>query len=109
MIVANDLCLALDGCMILDHVSFTVAPGESLGLVGPNGSGKTTILRCLLGLVPFAGRAAIHGYDVVQDPLAARALVSYVPQKAAFGDVSAVEVLAFVAKLRGIDRARIGE
>jgi ABC-type multidrug transport system ATPase subunit len=107
MITASDLCLALDGRAILDHVSFSVASGESVALVGPNGSGKTSILRCLLGLVPFAGRVTISGHDVMREPIAARSLLSYVPQKAAFGDAPAREVLAFVAKLRRIDRSRI--
>ena len=107
MISANDLCLTLDGRAILDHVSFRVASGESVALVGPNGSGKTSILRCLLGLVPFVGRVDIGGHDILRDPIAARSLMSYVPQKAAFGDAPAREVLTFVAKLRRIDRARI--
>ena len=107
MIVATDMSLTLGNQTILDQVSFKVARGESVGLVGPNGSGKTSILRCLLGLVPFAGRAAIHGHDVVRDPLAARTMVSYVPQRAAFGDASAAEVLIFVAQVRRIDRACI--
>ena len=109
MIVASDLGLTLDGHIILDGISFRVARGESVGLVGPNGSGKTSILRCLLGLVPFSGRATIHGHDAAREPIAARTLVSYVPQKAAFGDASAAEVLAFVATLRRIDRAHITE
>jgi ABC-type multidrug transport system ATPase subunit len=107
MIRVADLCLTLDGHAILDHVSFGVGSGESVALVGPNGSGKTSILRCLLGLVPFAGRVEIDGHDIVRQPIAARSLMSYVPQKAAFSDASAREALTFVAKLRRIDRARI--
>jgi len=107
MIVATDLSLVLDDTVILDHVSFTVARGESVALVGPNGSGKTSVLRCLLGLVPFTGRAVIHGHDVVREPVAARSLVAYVPQRAAFGDARAEEVLSFVARLRRIERTRI--
>jgi Cu-processing system ATP-binding protein len=107
MITATDLCLALDGRTILDHVSFSVASGESVALVGPNGSGKTSILRCLLGLVPFTGRIDVGGLDILREPIAARTLMSYVPQKAAFGDAPAREVLTFVATLRRIDRSRI--
>ena len=107
MIVAHDLGLVLEGRTILDDVSFEVGRGEAVALVGANGSGKTSILRCLLGFVPFVGRATIEGHDVVQEPIVARALIGYVPQKAAFGDARAIDVLGFVAKLRFIERARV--
>jgi ABC-type multidrug transport system ATPase subunit len=107
MIVARDLRLVLDGRPILDHVDFHVSRGEAVALVGPNGSGKTSVLRCLLGLVPFTGNASIGGRDVVSEPVAARAQVGYVPQKAAFGgETRAAEALAFVARLRGADARR---
>jgi ABC-type multidrug transport system ATPase subunit len=92
---------------VLDGVSFDVARGESVALTGPNGSGKTTLLRCLLGLVPFSGRASIDGHDVVRDPIAARTAVGYLPQRPAYGDASADEVLRFVARLRRLDARRI--
>jgi ABC-type multidrug transport system ATPase subunit len=107
VIVARDLTLVLEGHTILDHVSFEVARGESVALVGANGCGKTSILRCLLGLVPFTGRATVEGHDVVREPIVARSLVGYVPQKAAFGDARANDVLTFVAKLRFVPRARV--
>ena len=103
MIAARDLSLAIEGRIILDGVTFDVRRGEAVALVGANGSGKTSVLRCLLGLVPFTGRATIDGHDVVRDPVVARALVGYVPQKAAFGDARAGEVLAFAARLRRLD------
>jgi ABC-type multidrug transport system ATPase subunit len=106
VIAARELSLSLDGRVILDGVGFDVRRGESVALVGANGSGKTSVLRCLLGLVPFSGRATIDGYDVVEAPVAARRRIGYVPQKAAFGDQRAAEVLAFVARLRRLDPAR---
>ncbi len=106
---AQGMTLVLDGRRIHDDVSFAVAAGESVALTGANGSGKTTILRCLLGLVPFEGRAAVAGHDVVRDALAARALTGYLPQKPAFGDARAEEALRFVAKVRRIPAARVGE
>lgn len=109
MIVARDVSLTLDGHEILAGVSYTIARGESVALVGPNGSGKTSLLRCLLGFVPFRGRLTIEGHDVVSEPIVARALLGYVPQHAAFGDESAHDALAFVAKLRRIDPARIAD
>jgi ABC-type multidrug transport system ATPase subunit len=108
MIAGRDVTLVLGAQPILDRVSFTIGRGESVALVGPNGSGKTSLLRCLLGFVPFTGRLTVEGHDVVHEPIVARALVGYVPQQAAFSDVRARDVLAFVAKLRRIDRGRIG-
>jgi len=107
VIRAEQLALVIDERRILDRVDFVVARGESVALVGPNGSGKTSVLRCLLGLVPFVGRATIDGHDVVRDPIGARSLVGYVPQKVAFGDARAGEVLTFVARLRGVRRDHV--
>lgn len=107
MIAAEGLRLSLQGRAVLDGVSFTVRRGEAVALVGPNGSGKTSVLRCLLGLVPFQGRATLGGHDVVREEVAARTLTGYVPQRPAFGDLTAAEVLRFVAVLRRIDSARI--
>ena len=61
-------------------VTFSVAPGEILGLVGPNGAGKTTTLRALAGILqPTTGRLLIAGSDVVRQPLAAKGQLAYVP------------------------------
>jgi len=61
-------------------ISFTVAPGEILGMLGPNGAGKTTTLRALAGiLTPTHGRLFIAGHDIVNEPLAAKAALAYVP------------------------------
>jgi ABC-type multidrug transport system ATPase subunit len=109
MIAARDLTLVIEERTILDHVSFDVARGESVALVGANGSGKTSILRCLLGFVPFTGRVTVEGHDAVREPIVARSLVGYVPQKTGFGDARALDVLTFVAKVRRIDRRRIAD
>src|SRR6266436_911050 len=61
-------------------ISFTVEPGEILGLVGPNGAGKTTTLRALAGiLTPTRGKLAIAGHDLARKPVAAKAALAYVP------------------------------
>jgi ABC-2 type transport system ATP-binding protein len=61
-------------------ISFSVPPGEILGLLGPNGAGKTTTLRALAGiLTPTHGRLFLDGHDVVRDPVAAKAVLAYVP------------------------------
>ena len=106
MIAATDLRLRLGGRDVLAGVSLRVEAGEVLALSGPNGSGKTSVLRCLLALVPFQGSASIGGHDVQREPLAARSLIGYVPQRAAFGDATALEVVTFVARLRSLPKGR---
>ena len=76
--------VALDGLtkrygafLAVDQVSFELGKGEILGLLGPNGSGKTTILRMLTGyLRPSAGTAQVAGFDIVRDGRAARGRVT---------------------------------
>src|ERR1041385_4619815 len=56
-----------------DGITFSVAPGEILGLVGPNGAGKTTTLRAMAGiLAPTRGRIVIAGHEMAREPVAAK-------------------------------------
>lgn len=87
------------GRTLLDAVSFSLAPGEALCLLGPNGTGKTTLIRCLLGLERVAaGRVELHGRDLASlSPAESARLMAYVPQ-----DTSAVfAFLAFDVVLMG--------
>jgi ABC-2 type transport system ATP-binding protein len=90
--------------LAVDRVSLEVEAGEVMGLLGPNGSGKTTILRILTGyLLPSSGTARIAGLDVVDDALAARARVGYVPEDVPlYGWMGVREFLAFMARLKGL-------
>ena len=104
MLALTGLCKAYAGCRVLDGLDLRVEPGESVALLGANGSGKTTTLRCVVGLAhPDRGSIEIAGVDAVRHATAARARVSYLPQKSAFPVTLTVrETLAVVARLRGL-------
>lgn len=95
----------------LDNVSFSVAAGETLALLGPNGSGKTTSLKCLVGLTrPTSGEIFIGNHDLTTQAREAKSLMSYLPQRVAFHDqLTAREVLQFYCRLRRLPEQRIDE
>jgi ABC-2 type transport system ATP-binding protein len=85
----------------LDDLSLVVQRGEIFGLLGPNGSGKTTIINILSGLSrPSAGQAIVFGFDISRDPRAVRSLLGCVPQETAlYEELSAQANLEFHADL----------
>jgi ABC-2 type transport system ATP-binding protein len=86
-------------------VSFAVGPGEIVGFLGPNGAGKTTTIKMLIGLLrPSAGTARIGGHDIQQAPLAAKALLGYVPDNPYLPEkLTAREYIQLIAGLYQLD------
>ena len=91
----------------LDDVSFTVRPGEVFALLGPNGSGKTTTLKSIVGLNrPTSGRVLVDGVDLHRFPREAKQHLSYLPQRVSFPEsLTAREVIRFYAQVRNLPRA----
>jgi ABC-2 type transport system ATP-binding protein len=92
----------------VDDISFSVQRGEVLGFLGPNGAGKSTTMRIITGfLPPSAGRVTVCGYDVLRQPIEVKRRIGYLPEGApAYGDMSPLGLLGFVADLRGLKGAR---
>ncbi len=96
-------------CALWD-LTVSIQAGEVYGLLGPNGSGKTTTIRLLLGLLrPTSGRALIAGFDCWSQSLDVRRLVSYLPgELRMFGGMRGIDILEYLSDLRGgigLDRA----
>ena len=104
MLTLTGVTKAFSGRRVLDRLDLEIGAGESVAMLGANGSGKTTTLRCIVGLArPDAGRIVIGGIDLDRDPIQARSRLSYLPQKSVFPPTLTVrETLAVVARLRGL-------
>src|ERR671915_158759 len=85
----------------VDRLSFSVAPGEILGLVGPNGAGKTTTLTSLAGItIPTSGSIRIGGFDIAREGVKAKAQLAFIPDEPHLFDYLTVEEhLRFVGRL----------
>ncbi len=88
----------------VDGVSFAVQQGEVLGFLGPNGAGKSTTMRMITGFIPpTEGRVSVGGFDMVENPIAAKRLIGYLPENApAYTDMTVYGFLGFAAELRGL-------
>ena len=112
VIQAENLTKRFGDFTAVDSVTFTVEQGEVVGYLGPNGSGKTTTIRMLIGLLlPSAGRASVLGFDAVQQSEQIRRRIGYMSQKfALYQELTVEENLSFYAGVYGVrDQKRLNE
>lgn len=95
----------------LEGVTFELAPGEVLALIGANGAGKSTLIKSIVGLVKHSGDVTVAGVNVARHPREAHRLVGYLPQHPALHpDLSVRETALFYAGMKSVpaERARAG-
>lgn len=101
MIEVHGLTKRYGRLVAVNELSFTVRPGEVMGLVGPNGAGKTTTLRCVAGILPLTqGEVRLGGHDLAAAPLDAKQELAYIPDEPRLFDYLSVrQHLSFTARL----------
>ncbi|MFZ2492210.1 MAG: ABC transporter ATP-binding protein [Thermoanaerobaculia bacterium] len=111
MIEIDDLTKKYGDFTAVDHLSLTAPAGQIFGFLGPNGAGKTTTIRIMAGLsLPTSGRVLIGGIDVVADPVKAKSITGYVPDRPyLYEKLTGRELLQFVANLYGREWRDCGE
>jgi len=109
-VVISSLKKSFEGGVAVDSVSMTVHPGEMFGLIGPDGAGKTTLMRILCSLVdPDEGDVEVGGFSSVREPSKVRSMIGYMPQRfSLYPDLTVMENLVFFANIFGVD-ARVRE
>lgn len=108
-ISARNLVRKFGNFTAVNDVSFEVARGEIFGFLGPNGSGKTTVIKMLTGLLPLSGGdATVEGIDVRKDPEAVREHIGYMSQKfSLYDDLTVRENLTFYGRIYSLPAARL--
>jgi ABC-2 type transport system ATP-binding protein len=112
-ITARDLTKTFGHFVAVDHIAFEVPRGQIFGFLGPNGSGKTTTIRMLLGLLkPSGGLAEVLGIDIARHPERIRPRLGYMSQRfSLYNDLTVIENLRFFGRAYGLSgehlRARI--
>jgi len=106
VIQASDLTKNYGTFTAVDHINLAVHKGEVYGMLGPNGSGKTTTILMLLGLTePSEGTVNVLGFDPGRRPLSVKARVGYLPDSVGFYEgLTAWENLQYMARLNGLSR-----
>jgi len=106
MIVLDRIGKSFDGKWAVKELDLVVQKGEVFGLLGPNAAGKTTTIKMMAGLLrPTEGRVIIDGYDIVKEPIKAKSILGYVPDKAfLYEKLTGREFLMFITSVHGIEK-----
>ena len=81
VVEVRDLVKRFGSVVAVDHVSFSIRAGDIFGILGPNGSGKTTTIRMLCGLMrPTQGTAVVAGADIATEPEKVKSRIGYMSQ-----------------------------
>jgi ABC-2 type transport system ATP-binding protein len=107
MLTVNTLTKNFGAIQAVNGVSFTVEKGEVLGFLGPNGAGKSTTMRMITGFIPpTSGTAVICGHDILNDPVAAKRCIGYLPENApSYHTMTVTDFLTFIGRIRGFEGA----
>lgn len=107
MIEVDSITRTYGDFVAVDEVSFTISPGEIVGLLGHNGAGKTTVMKMMTGfLEPTAGRVTVDGLEVARDRRAVQRRIGYLPENCPlYPDMTVIDYLDYVLALRGLDQA----
>ena len=108
-ISAQNLVRRFGSFTAVNDVSFRVQRGEIFGFLGPNGSGKTTVIKMLTGLLPLSGgQASVLGIDVRKDPETVRENIGYMSQNfSLYSDLTVTENLTFYGRIYGLSNDRL--
>src|SRR5579859_1510513 len=111
MITVKDLTKRYARNTAVDHISFSIEKGQIVGFLGPNGAGKTTTMRILTCFMPpTSGTATVAGFDVLEEPLAVKKRIGYLPETPPlYPEMRTEEYLSFVGKLKGLSGAQLTE
>ena len=109
MLTVSNLTKNFGPIQAVKGISFSVEKGEVLGFLGPNGAGKSTSMRMITGFIPpTAGTAVICGHDIIEDPVAAKKCIGYLPENApSYNNMTVTEFLGFIGKIRGYKGAEL--
>ncbi len=111
MISIEHLVKRYDDHAAVNDISLEVKAGEIFGFLGPNGAGKTSAIKMMMGLMkPTSGSITIDGYDIQKDPISAKKVMGYIPDRPIlYEKLTAWEYMKFIAGLYSVDKKNLEE